>query len=150
MIDASILSRPKIVGMSQGGSKRPKTRSPRRVGRKFLASEVTDAVLGGSTTLFEMGYEVHNTWAFLCPAAVVHLCSHPQESYAFDQGCLDAELFALRSRTIQPNPTKSQGRQQGRWNDVVAQMLPRLVVATQCSAAVETEVKFVAARPVAL
>jgi len=61
MIDASILSQPKTVGTSQAGSKKPRTRSPRRAGRKFLAFEAIDEVLGDSTMLFEMGYEEHNT-----------------------------------------------------------------------------------------
>jgi len=49
--------------MSQGDNKRPKTKSLRRAGRKFQASEAAGAVLGDSMALFGMGYEGHNTWA---------------------------------------------------------------------------------------
>ena len=96
--------------MSQGDNKRPKTKSLRRAGRKFQASEAAGAVLGDNMVLFGMGYEGHNIWA--CdlldnspcqsndevvltspyPAAVEHLCSQPQESCAFDQGYLRAGL----------------------------------------------------------
>jgi len=58
------------VGTSQGGSKRPRTRSPRRAGRKFLASEAIGGVLVDSTMLFEMGYEEHNTWACGLPITI--------------------------------------------------------------------------------
>lgn len=48
--------------MSQGDNKKPKTKFPRRAGRKFQASEATGAVLEDSMALFGMGYEGHNTW----------------------------------------------------------------------------------------